>query len=185
MLRRRQTVSPQSSNSRVVMRRPDASGRDVRAVVERVEPRTMFAVVAEVPSQSFTPGQPQLVFTDIATGNTNGASATAAQGVTLRNAGGAAVSISSALILDDPAVAGDHASQFEQVNWPGVPATLAPGQTLTLNVSLRAATTGVKAAVLRLQTSDAATPTIEVALRGIGTGSESSGDVGGTIDGGR
>lgn len=179
MLRRRQTVSPMSSNSRGVARSPAAVVRNPRAVVERVEPRTMFAVVAEVPSQSFTPGQPQLVFTDIATGNTNGASATVAQAVTLRNTGGAAVSISSALILDDPSVAGDHASQFEQVNWPGVPAMLAPGQTLTLNVSLRAATTGVKAAVLRLQTSDAATPTIEVALRGIGTGSESSGDVGG------
>jgi hypothetical protein len=139
----------------------------------------MFAVVAETPSQAYTPGVPQLVFTDIASGSTNGGEATASQAVTLRNTGGAAVSITSAAIVDDPGVGGDHASQFEAVNWPGVPATLAPGQALTLNVRLRAATTGLKAGVLQVRTSDPATPGIDVALRGIGTTSDSSGEVSG------
>ena len=182
MLRRPQSRSSQSRVSPVAAgRRPCRVGRTLPAVVESVEPRQMFAVVAEVPSQVYQPGRPQAVFTDIATGNANGSGASAAQAVTLRNTGGAPVSITSAQIVDDAAVAGDHAGQFEPVNWPAA-GTLAPGEALTFNVRLRADSTGLKAAVLRVQTSDPSSPTVDVALRGIGTRSESSGEVGGNTE---
>lgn len=175
-----------SNGSPVVVRRrvgaaagrAPSAGTPCAAVVEQCEARQLFAVVAEVPSQSYQPGFAQAVFTDIATGSTNGSGTSVTQAVNLRNTGGGPVTITSAQIVDDGAVGGDHAGQFEPVNWPA-PGTLAAGQTLTLNVRLRADSTGLKAAVLRVQTSEGV---VNVALRGIGTKSESNGDVGGNTE---
>ena len=120
--RRRQSRSVESRKSPVAACRvPGVAVVACAAVVEQVEPRTLFAVVAEVPSQAYQPaGVTQAVFTDIANGNTNGSGTSATQAVVLRNTGGAAVSVTSAQIVDDGAVGGDHAGQFEAVSWPAL-----------------------------------------------------------------
>jgi hypothetical protein len=146
-------------------------------LVESVEQRVLFAF--DVTAQAFNPGQPQLVFTDIASGNTNGSGASPTQSVTLHNNTGSGITITAASIIDDPAVAGDHAGQFEASNFPATPVTVPGNGTATFNIAFRAATTGVKSAILSLNTNDPSQPHIDVALRGIGTGSETSGDVGG------
>src|SRR4051794_2354426 len=142
--------------------------------MEPVESRVLFAI--SVAAQAFSPGQPQLVFTDIATGNTNGSGATAPQTVTLRNTGGAAINITGASIT------GGNAGEFETDNFPGLPASLAPGASAAFGVKFRAASTGLKTGVLHITTSDPGQPNVDVALRGIGTASDSSGEVGGQLE---
>lgn len=146
-------------------------------VVEPVENRVLFAV--NVAGQAFNPGQPQLVFTDIATGNTNGSGATAAQAATITNTGSSNVTVSGASIVDDPGVSGDDSGQFEADSFPSFPVTLTPGAQLTLNVRMRASSIGLKSAILRVSTSDG---TQDIDLRGIGTASDSSGEVGGQLE---
>jgi hypothetical protein len=145
------------------------------AVVESVERRTLFSL--SVAAQAFSPGVPQLVFTDIANGQTNGTGATAAQSVTITNTGGAAVSINSASIIDDPSTSGDGASQFQNTGFAS--GSIAPGASASFAVKLQAGSIGVHGAILRIQTTDPNQPTVDVALRGIGTASDGSGSVGG------
>jgi hypothetical protein len=145
------------------------------AIVEPVERRTLFSL--NVAAQAFSPGVPQLVFTDIATGNTNGSGATGAQSVTIINTGAAAVSINSASIIDDSSVSGDDAAQFQSAGFAS--GSIAPGASATFSVKFQASSVGVHSAILRVESTDPNQPTVDVALRGIGTASDSSGEVGG------
>jgi hypothetical protein len=148
-------------------------------IVEAVEGRTMFALF-NVVTQAFTPGVPQLVFTDIANGSTNGSSATASQAIKLQNTtGGSSFQVTAAQVVDDSSIAGDDAAQFELVN-TSLPLSAGPGATATVNVRFRAASVGLHAAILHLTTTAPSQPNVDVYLRGIGTTSDSSGDVGGS-----
>ena len=125
------------------------------------------------PAAQATLSTRQLVFTDIQTPSTRGSGASASQSVTIRNTGTSTMTIAAG----GATISGTHASQFEADAWPSLPRSVAPGSSVTFKVRFRAASTGVKTALLRVVTS-AGTQSWD--LRGIGTTSDSSGEVSGS-----
>jgi hypothetical protein len=150
----------------------------IPAAIEAIENRVLFAF--DVTAGSYFPGQPQLVFTDIATGNTNGSGATSAQTVTFKNSGAGNIVVTGIGLADDPSISGDQTPEFILENAPAAGTILGPGQTFAVNVRFQAASVGLKAAFLRISSTSSPDPTLDVALRGIGTSSDSSGEVSGS-----
>jgi fibronectin type 3 domain-containing protein/regulation of enolase protein 1 (concanavalin A-like superfamily) len=134
------------------------------------------------PGAQATADKPRLVFTDIQTASTGGAAATASQAVTIKNTGTSTLTIPAGgvSIVDDPSLTGNHAAEFEADGWPALPASVPVGESITFGVRFRAASVGLKGAFLRVQSNDVSSATLDVALRGIGTTSDSAGDVSGS-----
>ncbi|HEV7807455.1 MAG TPA: choice-of-anchor D domain-containing protein, partial [Solirubrobacteraceae bacterium] len=108
------------------------------------------------PTMSTTPSR--LIFNDV-----QGATASAAKSVTIRNDGSAALNVSSL------AIGGADAAQFTLVSPPALPATIAAGSALDVQVAFDPTSTGPKRATLTAAGNDAAHPQNTVALRGLGT----------------
>jgi fibronectin type 3 domain-containing protein len=109
-----------------------------------------------------------LAFNSIAPGN-SGAGPSATQLFTITNTGTAALSLSNIGFANDPSVATLDAGSFAITNLGSIPASLAPGQSVTINVRFTAPTTGLHSALLQITTNDAATPLIQLTVRGLGT----------------
>jgi len=107
---------------------------------------------------TMTTSPPRLVFNDV-----QGGAASASKSVTVRNDGNAPLSVASL------AISGTHASQFSLSTPPSLPATIAPGATLTVPVVFNPTSTGPKKATLTVAGNDSANPSDTVALRGLGT----------------
>jgi fibronectin type 3 domain-containing protein len=90
---------------------------------------------------------------------------------TITNAGGAPLTINSLAIANDPADAtyGAHAASFSLLSPPALPATLAPGDSVTLHVRFSPTAAGPQGAVLNIACNDPTSPTESVELRGLGT----------------
>ena len=108
------------------------------------------------PAMSTSPARQ--VFNDV-----QGGTASAAKNVTVRNDGSAALSVSSLTI------SGADASQFRLLSPPTLPATVAAGSTLTLQVVFDPTSTGPKRATLTVAGNDPSDPQDTVDLRGLGT----------------
>lgn len=147
-----------------------------------MESRVLLA--ANLGNQTFgalIPNRSQLVFTDIAAGSTGGSASAPTQTITLTNSSSTPITIGAGgvTILDDAGLAGDHAGLFHAVNWPALPLAIAPGATASFGVNFSADSLGVKGGVLRFSSNDPSKPTLDLALRGIGTASDANGTVSG------
>ncbi len=109
-----------------------------------------------------------LAFNSIAPGN-SGAGPSATQTITISNTGTAALALSGITFLKDPAFGANDAPEFSITNLASVPSSLAPGQSVTLNIRFTAPSTGLHSAILQLSTNDATAPTVQIAVRGLGT----------------
>ena len=85
----------------------------------------------------------------------------APQWVTVTNRGGASLSLTSI------GLSGEQAGEF-YVRKRGVAKVLAPGQSTEIRVTFRPATADVRTATLQIGSNDPDTPTLSVALRGLG-----------------
>src|SRR4051812_38752883 len=86
----------------------------------------------------------------------------AAQYVTLRNTGSAALSLSSINIV------GVDAGQFS-LRRKGLPTTLAAGKAVDVKISFKPTAAAVRVASLQVVSNDPDSHTVSVALRGLGT----------------
>lgn len=108
------------------------------------------------PTMATTPSR--LIFNDVA-----GTPASAAKTVTVRNGGSGPLSVSNL------AISGTDAAQFRIVSPPGLPATVAAGGSLSLQLVFDPTSAGPKRATLTVSGNDTARPSQTVALRGLGT----------------
>ena len=92
-----------------------------------------------------------------------------AQTLTITNTGDVALSINGIAIVSDPSVTSSDAHDFTIENSPSLPASIAPGQSLSFQVRFSSPASGLHSALLRIQSNDAANPLTVVALRGLGT----------------
>ena len=85
--------------------------------------------------------------------------------ITITNSGSSVL----ALPADAFSITGSAAARFSLGGVPALPASLAPGQSLNLDVFFTANMKGVVSATLTIKTNDLAQPTRTIALRGLGT----------------
>ena len=114
------------------------------------------AAAGWTPTMATTPSR--LIFNDVVAG-----AASAAKTVTVRNNGSGPLSISGLTIT------GTDAGQFRLVAPPTLPASVAAGQSLTLQLVCEATSAGPKRATLTVAGNDTGNPQQTVALRGLGT----------------
>ncbi|HSU68587.1 MAG TPA: hypothetical protein VLJ39_17030, partial [Tepidisphaeraceae bacterium] len=133
-----------------------------RVFTELLEQRMLMSV---------TTGSSLLVFNSIEVGQ-SGAGASPVQTLTVTNTGSSAVTLGSGgvSIVNDPSVATQDAGEFAVTNLGSVPASLAAGQSTNFTVDFTAPnSTGLKSALLQVQTNDATTPLVTVTLHGLST----------------
>ncbi|MDX6681898.1 MAG: large repetitive protein, partial [Solirubrobacteraceae bacterium] len=111
---------------------------------------------AASPTMTTTPAR--LIFNDVQNG-----AASAAKSATIRNDGTAPLNVSSL------SIGGADATQFSLVSPPALPATIAVGSSLDVQVVFDPSSTGPKRATLTVAGNDAAHPQRTLALRGLGT----------------
>lgn len=113
-------------------------------------------------SSSNTPNIAQnkmrLIFNDV-----QGGAASAVQTVTLRNTGNAKLTISSLKL------GGTNANQFQIINKPTLPVTLAAGSSAKVSISFKPTTIGPKGGLLQIGSNGPDKPQTTVRLRGLGT----------------
>ncbi len=102
--------------------------------------------------------QSRLIFNDVA-----GGAASAAKTVTVRNTGNGPLSVSGL------SVSGTDQGQFRVIAPSSLPASVAPGESLSVQVVFDPTATGPKRATLTVAGNDATNPSATVALRGLGT----------------
>jgi hypothetical protein len=92
--------------------------------------------------------------------------------ITIKNTGGAPLSIASATID------GDNPTEFARAgSGPSFPIAIPAGQTQTLSITFSPTAAGARAATLHLASNDPANPVLDVRLRGLGaTGSPGIGE---------
>ncbi|MET0865583.1 MAG: choice-of-anchor D domain-containing protein, partial [Nakamurella sp.] len=100
----------------------------------------------------------RLVFTDV-----KGGAASAAQNVVVKNTGSAPLVISAA------GISGADAALFARSGGPTLPATVAPGLSVTFPVTFAPTVAGPRGATLTFTTDSPVTPTAVTTLRGLGT----------------
>ncbi|HZL34463.1 MAG TPA: fibronectin type III domain-containing protein [Tepidisphaeraceae bacterium] len=115
-----------------------------------------------------TPGQSVLAFNSVAAGHT-GAGAGKTQTVALTNTGNLPLALSSILIVNDPSVSTLDSADFKILNAASLPASVAPGQAVTIQLQFAATRVGIESALLQIQSNDPATPVLKTNLHGIGT----------------
>ncbi|MDQ3858089.1 MAG: choice-of-anchor D domain-containing protein, partial [Actinomycetota bacterium] len=108
------------------------------------------------PNASISPAR--LVFNDVQNGPPS-----APQALRISNTGAGPLTVSSVTLT------GTSPGQFQIVDPPSLPATVAPGSTLALSVAFNPTTTGPMGAILRIADDDPDTPQTDVKLRGLGT----------------
>jgi fibronectin type 3 domain-containing protein/glucose/arabinose dehydrogenase len=114
------------------------------------------AVTGGTPQMSTSPSR--LIFNDV-----QGGTASAAKNVTIRNDG------SGPLSLSGLSISGTDAGQFRLLTPPTLPATIAAGSSLQVQVVFDPTSVGPKRATLTISGNDGANPQDTVALRGLGT----------------
>ncbi|HXE52258.1 MAG TPA: hypothetical protein VN541_04550 [Tepidisphaeraceae bacterium] len=143
--------------------------RAVGAVVEALEDRRLLSAGPTLSASASV-----LVFNSAVPGS-QGAGPSHADTLTLTDTGSAPLSIASGgiSIAADPNAASAHATSapnaFAITNLANVPATISPGQSVSLNVDYTASAVGIQAALLQIHSNDPAAPVLSVQLRGIGT----------------
>ncbi|GGL95159.1 hypothetical protein GCM10011594_13590 [Nakamurella endophytica] len=103
----------------------------------------------------------RLIYSDV-----KGGAASAAQNVVVKNVGGAPLTVTGA------SLAGTDAAVFARAGGPALPATVAPGDSISLPVTFAPTAAGPRVAELQVRTEDPATPVAKAALRGLGTDGE-------------
>ncbi|HEX4794213.1 MAG TPA: Ig-like domain-containing protein [Humisphaera sp.] len=119
------------------------------------------------PGPQITASASLVTFSTIAAGN-SGAGASPVQSVTITNTGSAALTLGAGgfTIANDPASTAD-AGDFTITNAGSIPASLAVGQSFTVQLSFTAPSLGIKSAFLKIASNDPNSPT-SIALRGVG-----------------
>lgn len=95
--------------------------------------------------------------------NVQGATASAAQTVILKNTGNANLTISSLKL------SGINANQFQITQQPNLPITIAAGSSTKVSIAFNPTTIGSKGGSLEIDSNDPDTPQATVNLRGLGT----------------
>jgi fibronectin type 3 domain-containing protein/regulation of enolase protein 1 (concanavalin A-like superfamily) len=109
----------------------------------------------------------QLVFSDIHAPPHAGSSPNLALRIT--NRGTAPLTFTGAMsIVDDSSSAGDDSGMFRIVNASSIPSSLGVGESFDVVLNFTAPVVGIESAVLRIRTNDAARPTLDIPLRGVG-----------------
>jgi hypothetical protein len=121
----------------------------VPPAIETLEARQLLAADIAV-------DRSRLIFNDV-----QGGAATAAQSLTVRNAG------DQMLTLTGLTLSGTAAARFTLTR-PSLPATVAPGATARVGVTFSASTPGPVGASLRISSNDPDHPTLDVTLRALG-----------------
>ncbi len=124
-----------------------------------------------VPGAHLSASASLVAMNSIATGN-SGAGPSAAQSITITNKGNATLTFGTASIVKDPAIATNDATAFQIVS--GLPSSLAPGQSGTIQVRFTASRVGVESALLQIPSNDVSTATTTITLRGLGTAGQFS-----------
>lgn len=131
-------------------------------VAEQGGQRISLLRVADAANGAISVDKNTFYFNDVTTAAGNGA-ASPSQKLTIRNTGTGPLTI-SALTLG-----GSHAGDFTLLAPPGTPTTLAPGQSLDLQLAMRATVVGLRTATLTIASNDPSKPTTSINLRGLGT----------------
>ncbi|HMO25115.1 MAG TPA: choice-of-anchor D domain-containing protein, partial [Tepidisphaeraceae bacterium] len=139
------------------------------------DPGTGFLYVAEYGGERITLLRPtsttggqiavdksNYYFNDVTTG-TGHSAAGPAQNVVIRNTGAGTLTITQLTLT------GANPSEFTLVNAPTLPLSIAPGQSATIQVAMRATTVGLRSATLRITSSAGNASTLDLSLRGLGT----------------
>jgi fibronectin type 3 domain-containing protein len=104
-------------------------------------------------------------FNDIQTASSGGSGSSPTQKLTITNNG------TAALLLDSNAFqnTGTNAAQFKVSGLPSLPYSLAPGQSLDVQLSYTANAVGIQTATLNINSNAGNAAQMQIALRGIGT----------------
>ena len=119
---------------------------------------TLVRPVEGAGTPAMTTSPSRLIYNDV-----QGGAASAAKSVTIHNDGNAPLSVSGL------AIGGTHASQFQLQSAPALPATVAAGGTLAVQVVFNPTSTGPKEATLTVSGDDTANAQDTIELRGLGT----------------
>ena len=87
------------------------------------------------------------------------------QKITITNTGTSALTLPSNAF----ALTGTDASHFSITSKPTLPATVAPGASVTVTITYTASVIGIQTASLQITSNDPDSPTINIPLRGLGT----------------
>lgn len=112
-------------------------------------------------------GSPDIVVSPdrVVTNDVAGGDPGVEQTITIRNIGTGTLTIPSGGIT----LTGTDASQFQIVNQPGLPTSIAPDASRTVTVRFNPTSAGPKGAILRVQSDDPDEAQVNVTLRGLGT----------------
>lgn len=102
-------------------------------------------------------GSARLIFNDV-----QGGAPSATQNVNISNTGGAPLSVTGL------SFSGPNAGQFQLASPPALPLTIPSGGSVNVGVAFNPSSVGPMGASLDIASSDAATPTVSVVLRGLG-----------------
>src|SRR6185437_15535908 len=117
-------------------------------------------VRAITPGANLTTDKTTMVFNDP---TTSGASP--GQKITITNTGTSALTLPSNAF----ALTGTDASRFSITSKPTLPATVAPGASVSVTITYTASVIGIQTASLQITSNDPDSPTINIPLRGLGT----------------
>jgi fibronectin type 3 domain-containing protein len=131
-------------------------------VAEQGGQRITLLRAADAATGSISVDKTVFYFNDVTTAAGNSA-ASPSQRLTIRNTGTGPLTI-SALTLG-----GSHSGDFTLVSPPTTPTTLAPGQSLEVQLAMRATVVGLRTAILTIASNDPSKPTTSINLRGLGT----------------
>ncbi|HSZ54456.1 MAG TPA: fibronectin type III domain-containing protein, partial [Tepidisphaeraceae bacterium] len=146
--------------------RSDKFTRAAGASCETLENRLLFAAQISVTTSAVNNA---VAFNTIASGN-SGAGPSRIETATITDTGGDPLTLGGAAlsIVNDPS-ATPAASDFAITNAAGIPASLAPGASFTVDLQYTATAVGLQSALLQIQSNDPVNPTYDVNLHGIGT----------------